>query len=279
MPRLVASHHGEARLRMLRVLRRGDRHDPRDLTVTCRFEGDFPGAFTEGRTETLVPGEALKNLVHAAAQSDADGDIETFGLVLCSRLLSTFPRLTRTRVEIVEQPWARLEVGGRARGDAFAVGGPELRTAAVTSNGSQTAVVSGIEQLTLMRTSGFRANVPNDDPQGLHDHFQSLLVATLSARWTYTSADVTFGSYRYGVRNAVVETFALHAGRSTAHTLYTIADVALGSYPEIAEITLKFAELPYRPADLFGAGVENPDSLYLALDEPLGTVEVIVERD
>jgi urate oxidase len=280
MPRLVASHHGEARLRLLRVQRRSDRHDPRDLTVTCRFEGDFPGAFTEGRTDSLVPGEALKNLVYATAHTaDADGDIESFGLALCARLLATFRRLTRARVEIVEQPWGRLEVGGKARGDAFAVAGPERRTTAVTSNGTQTAVVSGIEQLTLLRTSGFRGTARIEDPRGIRDGLQSLLIATLAARWTYTSADVTFGSYRHGVRNAVVETFALHAGRSTPHTLYTMADVALGSCPDIADITLSLAERPYRPADLFEAGLENPDRLYVALDDPLGTLEVTVERD
>jgi urate oxidase len=264
---------------MLRVLRRGDRHDARDLTVGCRFEGAFGTAFTEGRSDGLVPGEALKNLVHAVAQADADGDIETFGLALCDRLLGTFPAIGRARVEIVEQPWPRLEVGGKPRGDAFSRGSQERRTAAVTSNGAQTAVVSGIEDLALLRTSGFRGAVQDDDPHGVRDGLQTLLVATLAARWTYTSADVTFGSYRHGVRNAIVETFAMHAARSVPHTLYTIADVALGSYPEIADITLSLAERPYRPADLFTAGVENPDSLYVALDEPAGTLEVTVVRD
>ena len=48
MPRISASSHGESRLRMLRVVRRGDRHDPKDLTVSCRFEGDFGASFTRG---------------------------------------------------------------------------------------------------------------------------------------------------------------------------------------------------------------------------------------
>jgi hypothetical protein len=49
---------------MLRLVRRGDRHDPRDLTVSFRLEGDFEPAFIDGRTENLLPGEALKRLVH-----------------------------------------------------------------------------------------------------------------------------------------------------------------------------------------------------------------------
>ena len=31
--------------------------------------------------------------------------------------------------------------------------------------------------------------------------------------------------------------------------------------------------------DLFGAGLENPDDLFVVRDEPLGLVEVTVERD
>ena len=57
-----------------------------------------------------------------------------------------------------------------------------------------------------------------------------------------------------------------------------VGEVALASYPEIVDITLSMQERPYRPADLFNAGLENPDELFLVVDEPLGTVEVTLER-
>ncbi|MBA2260684.1 MAG: urate oxidase, partial [Acidobacteria bacterium] len=65
MTRIAGSSHGESRLRMLRVVRRGDRHDPRDLTISFRFEGEFSAAFLEGRSDILLPGETIKNLVHS----------------------------------------------------------------------------------------------------------------------------------------------------------------------------------------------------------------------
>jgi urate oxidase len=278
MPRIGASSHGESRLRMLRIVRRGDRHDPKDLIVSCRFEGAFAASFVDGRRDGLVPGEALKNLVHATARSDGHGEIEPFGLALCARVLSAFPRITRVRVEVAEQPWGRLEVGGKPQGQAFEAGGAERRTTAVTSNGSQVAVVSGIDQLALMRTSGFRPAAAAEDASGVQDGVPRLLVGTLAARWTYTSPDVTFGSYRHGVRSVIVETFAAHARASVEHTLHAIAEVALASYPEIADITLSMQERPWRPADLFSAGLENPDDLFLIVDEPLGNTEVTVER-
>ena len=263
---------------MLRIVRRGDRHDPRELIVSCRFEGEFAAAFREGRTDVLLPGEALKNLVHATAREHGGGEIEVFGLALCERLLAGHPLITRTRVEIVEQQWSRLDPAGKAQGQAFMAGPPERRTVAVTSNGTQVAVVSGLEQLSLMRTWGFVPAGANAD-DGRADGLQRLLVGTLSARWTYSSGDVTFRPYRQGVRAALIETFAWHASTSVQHTLYAMADVVLASYQEISEVTLALHERPYRPADLFGAGLENPDDLFIAAEEPLGIVEVTVERE
>ena len=288
MIRIGASSHGESRVRMLRIVRRGDRHDARELTVTCRLEGDFADAFVDGRSQGLVPGEALKSLVHATAREHAGAEIEKFGLALCDRLFAGNRKLTRTRVEIAEQSWARLEVGGKAQGQAFQAGSPERRTVAVTSNGSQVAVVSGLDQLTLMRTTGFAPTTrgaPASDASGVDDGLQPLLVVTLGAQWTYNSSDVTFGPYRQGIRTAIVETFGCHASRSVHHTLYRIAEVVLSSYEELTDMTLSLQERPYRPADLFSASVEHPDrlgdlnNLFVAVEEPVGVVEVTVERD
>jgi urate oxidase len=280
MPVIRASSQGESRVRMLRVVRCGDRHDPRDLSVACRFEGSFAAAFQGGRAAGLLPGETLKNIVYAVAREQGTKEIEIFGLALCDRLLTEHAQLTRARVEVTEQRWARLEAGGKIQGQAFTAGTTERRTTAITSNGRQTAVVSGIEDLALMRTSGFApAGARDADTTGASDGLQRLLVAALSARWTYTSSDVTFASYRQGVRATIVDTFAWHASQSVQHTLYNIADVVLASYQEIADISLALHERPYRPADLFTAGVENPDELFVALDEPLGVVEVTVARE
>lgn len=279
MPRIGSSSHGESRLRMLRIVRRGDRHDPRELTVSCRLEGDFAAAFREGRADGLPPGEALKNLVHRTARENGALEIEQLGMALCDRVLQNHPPVTRVRVEITEETWSRLDAGGKAQGQAFMAGSPEQKTAIVTSNGKQVAVVSGVDRLSLMRTVGFAPRAATAVDDGRADGLQRLLVGALSARWTYTSAAVTFKPYRAGVRAAIIDTFAWHASLSVQHTLFAIAEVVLASYQEIAEMTLAMHERPYRPADLFSAGLENPDDLFVALDEPLGVVEVTVERD
>jgi urate oxidase len=280
MPRIDAITHGESRVRMLRLVRRGDRHDPHDLTVSLHFEGDFASAFKDGRSAGVVPGEAIKTLIHTCARQHTVDEIEPFGLDLCRRVLETYRQITRVRAQIAEQPWSRIEVGGKAQGQAFVLGGPEQRGTSITSNGTQVAVVSSIEDLTLMRSAGFvprqssRLAEASDD-EGL----APLVVGALSVRWTYSSPDVTFAAYRHGVRTAVLETMALHASRSVQYTLYAIGDVLLASFPEIAVVALAMHERPYRVADLFHAHVENANELFSAIAEPIGIVEVTLERD
>src|SRR4029077_6416319 len=103
---IESSSYGESRLRMLRVLARGDRHDARDLTIALRFEG---------RLDAMVPGEAVKNLVHRIVreQDHVAGAIETLAMAICDGILQVYESIGLARVEIVEQPWARLEAGGK----------------------------------------------------------------------------------------------------------------------------------------------------------------------
>src|SRR5262245_18953451 len=116
MPRIQSSGYGESRLRMLRVVRRGDRHDPNDLTIALRFEG---------RLDAMVPGEPIKNLVHRVVreQDHAAPDIESLGLAICDRVLKDYASIGLARVEISEQPWTRLDAGGKAQGQTFTPAG------------------------------------------------------------------------------------------------------------------------------------------------------------
>src|SRR5260370_40910819 len=111
MPHIHSSSYGESRLRMLRVMRRGDRHDPKDLTIAVRFEGNFSAAFTGADPAGLLPGETIKNLVHRVARGQGHAAIEELGLAICARLLEQHGALGPARVERTEQPGRPLRAG------------------------------------------------------------------------------------------------------------------------------------------------------------------------
>jgi urate oxidase len=271
MTNVQSSSYGESRLRMLRVLPHGDRHDPKDLTIAIRFEGPV---------EAMVPGEAIKNLVHRVVrdQEHAAAAIESLGLALCEEILQRHPSIGLARVELVEQPWTRLDAGGKQQGQAFTPTGVERRTAGVSSNGTRVSVSAGLENLVLLRTSGFAPSQRGKaSDEATVDGVQRLFIATLMARWSYTSGDIAFVPYRAGVRQAIVETFAWHKGPSVQATLSSIAEVVLASYQEIAQVTLGVQERPYRPVDLLELSVDG-DVLFIAHDEPVGVLEITVDR-
>ncbi|HTL43871.1 MAG TPA: hypothetical protein VL262_05985, partial [Vicinamibacterales bacterium] len=71
MAHVHSTTYGETRLRLLRVLHRGDRHDPKDVTVSVRLEGG-----------DALPLEPLKNVVYRVARTPNFPEIETFALAV-----------------------------------------------------------------------------------------------------------------------------------------------------------------------------------------------------
>lgn len=264
MAHIHTTAYGETRLRLLRVLCRGDRHDPKDVTVSLRLEGG-----------DALPVEPLKNVVYRVARTQTFPEVEVFGLAIADAVLEQFPQVTLARIEASEHVWTRVEVGGKAQSRAFAPGSGERRTATIVSNGERASVTAGIENLVVMRTSGLRASHGPATADAHLEGVQPFLVAGLSAKWSYASGDIAFATFRQGVRAAVLETFVWHASQSLQRTLSDIADVILEAYVEINTVELTAEERPYRPADLLSP---DSDQLYVAREEPLGVVEVTVER-
>jgi urate oxidase len=275
---LATTTHGASHLRVLRVLRRGDRHDLRDLTVSIRLEGDFRQPYQSRPPAGAIPPATLETFVHGALRAAGDAEIEAIGLAICRDLFSSYRQLSRVRVEIAEQPWTRPDIGGRPQGQCFLFGGAERRMVTVTSNGVQTSVVSGIDDLTLMRTAGFLAAPAGRADNGTDDAVQALIVGSLAARWTYHDPQVTFGPYRRGVRTIIVETFAMHAARSIDYTLQAIGEAIVDAYQEIRDVTLTMAEHPCRPVDPMAGPAPDVDDLVVIGNTPLAVVDVHVER-
>jgi urate oxidase len=279
MPTVSSNSYGPSRIRLVKVARRGDRDDLRDLTVNVRLEGEFDRAFVDGDNRLLLPTETLKNTVHVIARGRPFDEIEEFGLALCRHFLDEYRQLSRARIELQQRLWTRLQVGGKPQGHAFS-GAQDVRTAVITSNGERVAVVAGIENLPVLKTTGASAEgFFRDGPATVRSDRDRILSAMLSARWTYLKPEVTFGPYWQGVRQALLETFVRHESRSLQHTLFAMADVVLSSYEEIGEVTITLPASHHQLADLSPFGLENPGEIFIATDEPYALIEATITRD
>ena len=108
MPRLGINQYGKAETHLVRVVRDGDVHEVRDLTVSVALSGALEAVHLEGDNAAVLATDTQKNTVYAFAKEAPIGAIEEFGLRLGRHFVSSFEPITRARVHIAEAGWERL---------------------------------------------------------------------------------------------------------------------------------------------------------------------------
>ena len=89
---------------------------------------------------------------------------------------------------------------------------------------------------------------------------------------------LTMRRLAYALSTRCSRTFAAHDSKSVQHTLFDMGSAALEAAPEIARIHLSMPNLHHLLADLSPFGQDNPNHIFVPIDEPHGTIEATVER-
>jgi urate oxidase len=270
---LAENSYGKQAVRLVTVHRFPDRHELKDVTVAVGFEGDFAAAYTDGDNRGVLPTDTMKNTVYALAAGHPFDNIEDFGLLLTDHFLANNPRASRVRVDLAEHPWEPIETSGTA----FRQPGGERRTAQVTRDREGIKVLSGLENLVVMKTakSAFEG-FPRDGYTTLPETSDRLLATAVRATWRYSRPDVPFGLW-HQVRRVLLETFAEHDSRSVQHTLYAMGEAVVRTL-DVEEIHLAMPNRHHIPVDLRPFGLENRNEIFVAATEPYGLIEGTVRR-
>jgi urate oxidase len=271
------NRYGKSRVRLVKVRRTPERHDIVDLTIDVQLEGAFEPVYIEHDNQICLPTDTMKNTVYAFARRDPIEHVEAF----CLRLANHFagkPLVSRVRIFATEHRWDRLRVRGEPHRHAFVQPGAETWTALVSRDGAGSEITSGLTNLVLLKTtdsafSGF----PRDEFTTLPEAEDRLLATSVTAQWRYRS-DTSDFSARDAIRTALVETFAHHQSQSVQHTLYAMGGAALASCDAITEITLTLPNRHHLLVDLQPFGLDNPNEVFVATDQPFGLVEATVRR-
>lgn len=276
---LSETSYGKSRIRLVRVTRRGDRHELRDYTVAVGFEGDYDTSYTDGDNRDVLPTDTMKNTVYALAARDGVGEPEAFGQALGRHFIDRNARLHRAIVDIVDHGWSRITIGDREHGRAFFRRGPEVRTARVAAARRGTTITAGISDLLIMKTSQSAfAGFARDEFTTLAETTDRLFVTSLTSSWTYRAADLDFAAMFQSVRTTLLETFAQHDSRSVQHTLHAMGQAALDSIDAIDSIRLEMPNRHHLPVDLTRFGMENRNEVFVATEEPHGLIKATLSR-
>jgi len=277
---LAWNRYGKSRVRLVKV-RRGPRTDDPDglvdLTLDISLEGAFEAVYVDGDNSRCLATDTMKNTAYAFARRDPIDHVETFVSRLAEHF-STRPGVSLVRIEAAQHPWERLSAGGRPNHHAFARAGAEEWTTAVTRDAGGTAVTSGLRGLVVLKTadsafSGF----PSDEFTTLPETRDRVLATSITAAWRYAPGFSDFGQ-RSPVREALIETFAVHRSESVQQTLYAMGQAALAACSGIVDIQLSLPNRHHLLVNLEPFGLDNPNEIFVATEEPFGLIEARVTR-
>jgi urate oxidase len=270
---LASNSYGKSGIRLVKLVRRGGRHDVLDLTVAVRFEGDFEAAHSAGDNSAVLPTDTMKNTVYALAKDQAAGEIEDFALAVSDHFLRENREAARVEITIQERLWDRIAE------TAFEGSSDERRIARVSRSHDGASVESGLKDLLIMKTaqSAF-AGFKRDRFTTLKETSDRILATSLTAAWTHETAAGPFDAWE-AVRRTLLDTFASHDSASVQHTLYAMGEAALADHSGLATIRLTMPNKHHLLVDLTPFGMQNENEVFIATEEPYGLIEATVVRN
>jgi urate oxidase len=280
MARLGENSYGKSRVRLSRITRHGDRHDFNEWSVRVLLEGDFETSFTEADNSRILPTDTMKNTVYSIARGSKATTIEEFAMELGDYLLNNNPQVSGVLVEIEEKAWERLAIEGAPGETAFKLGGPELHTVrAVRDQGREWSIRSGVDGLVILKTtkSAFTGYI-KDKLTTLKPATDRIFGTRATVTWEYAAGSPDYAEVRARIVAALLKEFAAHDSMSVQHTLFDMGKAALAAAPEIERIKLTMPNLHHLLADLSPFGQDNPNHIFVPIDEPHGYIEATIER-
>ncbi len=278
--KLGPNQYGKAEVRLVRVTRDTARHEIKDINVSSALRGHFESAHTVGDNANVLATDTQKNTVNSFAQAYGVGAIEAFALKLGDHFMGTSDAVTGAKITVEEYAWDRIVVDGVEHDHAFVRAGGANRTTVVTFEGDQTWVVSGLNDLVVLKSTGSEfTGYPVDRYTSLQPTTDRILATACTARWRYVGTDVDWDSSFEDIKRILIESFATKHSLALQQTLYYMGEQVLEAHPEVAEIKMSMPNKHHFLLDLSPFGLDNDNQVYHADDRPYGLIEGTVVRD
>lgn len=258
----------------MKVERDAAQHRVFEWNVEVWLTGDFASCFLEGDNSAILPTDTMKNTIYSLARGSKAKNIEEFAIELVTYFTATQPQIDGAGASIRSVGWSPIASA------AFIQTGPEIATAKATrSRNASTQVISGFDQVAILKTAGSAfAGFRKDKLTTLKETRDRLLGTVMTADWTHINSSADFDDVRARVRDVLLATFAGHNSKSVQQTLYAMGKAALVAAREISEIHLFMPNKHCNLVDLSPFGQDNPNHIFVPIDEPHGDIRATVRR-
>jgi urate oxidase len=273
--------YGKAEIHLVRIHRATPRHEIRDVTVSTCLRGDFDAAHLSGDQSKVLPTDSQKQTVYAYAKQPGLGGIEEYGLALARHFVADIGPVEAARIEIDEHAWQRVVVDGTEHDHTWIRSGQEVRTAAVTVDGTGEWVIGGLRDLTILKSTGSEfAGFLTDPYTVLEPTHDRVMATSLVAQWRFRSATgVDWDAVYTGVKAQLIRQFAEVQSLALQQTLYEMGRAVLTHHPEIVEVRLSAPNKHHFRHDLERFGLTNDNEVFHVDDRPYGLIQATVTLD
>jgi urate oxidase len=275
---LAQMTYGKDGVRVMRIDRKTDRHEVRELTVRAMMTGDFGGAFTSADNSTSISTDTVKNVVNVVARENIAAGTELFCAAVAKRLLE-YPQVETATVTGHETKWSRLTVDGTPHQHSFTLDGNGKPFAKVAMTHSGSTVESGVSGFTFMKTtqSGWAGYV-KDKYTTIPETHDRMAATAMDASWRWSRAPASYEAANATILATALKVFATTYSSSIQDSLYRMGTAVLEAVPELIDISMACPNKHYLLINLTPFGLDNNNEVFVATDDPHGQIECTVGR-
>ena len=277
---LLQNTYGKGRVRVLRLYRDGQYHEPRETTAKVLLEGDFGASYTGPDNSKVIATDSVKNIVNVVGRESLRLSTEEYGVAIAKKFLDGYAQVERVNVELVETQWQRLSFDGKPHGFSFTRVGNGNPIAKIAASRNSTEIVSGVDGFTFMKTteSGWSDYVI-DEHTSLAETRDRIAATSMLATWRWTRNPKSFSEANNTILQAMLKEFATTYSEGVQDSMYRMGLRALEAVPEISEVSMGMPNLHYIAMNLTHFKLDNPGVMFLPTDEPHGQIQCTVGRD
>jgi urate oxidase len=276
---LLHKTYGKTRVRVMRIDRKGDHHEVRELTVQAMLTGNFDSAFTHADNSTSVATDTVKNVINVVARRNLTLGTELFCAAVAQQLLDSYPAVESATVTGHETKWTRLSVDGTPHQHSFLLDSNGKPFAKVVATRSGVTTESGLSAFTFMKStqSGWE-NYIHDQYTTIPETHDRMAATAMDASWRWTKPPADYAAANSRILSTLLKVFATTYSYSLQDSLYRMGTAALEAVPEVSDITMACPNKHYLLLNLQPFGLDNENQVFVATDEPAGQIECTVGR-
>ena len=276
---LLQNTYGKGRVRVLRLYRDGQYHEPRETSAKVLLEGDFSRSYTGPDNSTVIATDSIKNIVNVVGRENLRLSTEEYGVAIAKKFLDGYPQVERVNVELVETQWQRLSFDGKPHGFSFTRVGNGNPIAKIVASRNSIEIESGVDGFTFMKTteSGW-VDYVMDEHTSLAETRDRIAGTSMLATWRWTRNPKSFPEANNAILQAMIKEFATTYSEGVQDSMYRMGLRALEAMPEISEVAMAMPNLHYIPMNLSHFKLDNPGVMFLPTNEPHGQIECTVGR-